>query len=59
MQKLTTSLVDMPPLDLNKSRDWMSPFTAQYEAGEWDWEDTGPSWYEVESSPEAEDRKDR
>lgn len=53
------SLVDMPPLDLNKSRDWMSPFTAQYEAGEWDWEDTGPSWYEVESSPEAEDRKDR
>jgi hypothetical protein len=37
----------------------MSPFTAQYEAGEWDWEDAGPSWFEVESSPDPEDRKDR
>lgn len=38
----------------------MTPFTAQLEAGEWDWQDTGPSWFEVEGSPELdEDRKDR
>lgn len=50
----------MPPLDLTESRGWMTPFTAQYETGEWDWEDRGPSWFEVEGSPEIdEDRKDR
>ena len=41
----------------------MTPFTAQLEAGEWDWQDTGPSWFEVEGSPEVdesdEDRKNR
>lgn len=40
----------------------MTPFTAQYEAGEWDWEEKGPSWFEVEGSPDLnddEDRKDR
>lgn len=55
--ELTRSLFDLPPLDLRES---MTPFTSQYEAGEWDWQDSGPSWFEVEGSPDPDDtRKDR
>lgn len=50
--KLSSSMIDIPPLDLDGStaKQWLTPFTAQAEKGEWDWEERGPAWYEMERS---------
>lgn len=62
-------LIDLPPLDLGASvvgaaKEIMTPFTAQFEKGEWDW---GSEWYalgdedddETEETEEDEPRKTR
>jgi len=74
LKLISPSMIDMPPLvlDAGSARQWLTPFTAQYERGEWDWEERGRAWYEVEQSlsnsvspadsdseQEVEDRKDR
>jgi hypothetical protein len=46
-------LPPLPPLDLDG--DWLTPFTAQQEKGEWDWE-FSPRERERESKGESEDR---
>ncbi len=42
---MSDSYIDLPPLDLDldlpikeTAREWFTPFTSQYERGEWDWE---------------------
>ena len=52
-------MLDMPPLDLDTmGREWLTPFTAQYEAGEWDWDERGSSWYEIEQASGSEAEAD-
>jgi hypothetical protein len=34
------------------AREWITPFTAQLEPGEWDWEQRGRSWYELPDEAE-------
>lgn len=55
-------LIDLPPLDLGSSvvgaaKEIMTPFTAQFEKGEWDW---GSEWYELgeEDDSEIEESKE-
>lgn len=58
--KIINSYIDLPPLDLDNlplpmadaAREWITPFTAQLEPGEWDWEQRGRSWYELPDEAE-------
>ena len=69
-------MINIPALDLDatagNAKQWLTPFTAQYEQGEWDWQERDSPWYEIEPSASSsgstaesdcedgqEDRKDR
>lgn len=49
--KLIGSMVDITPLDLDRSagvaKEWLTPFTAQQEKGDWDWDG---AWYDEPDS---------
>jgi hypothetical protein len=55
-------MIDRPPIDLDKlplpiadaAREWITPFSAQLEPGEWDWESKGRRWFEVPGEGEEE-----
>jgi hypothetical protein len=58
-------MIDMPPFDLDadRAREWLTPFTSQYEKGEYDWHGEGKEWYEMTPGStevsDDEDKKDR
>ncbi|CAD6572327.1 MAG: hypothetical protein TREMPRED_000499 [Tremellales sp. Tagirdzhanova-0007] len=45
------SMINIPALDLDatagNAKQWLTPFTAQFERGEWDWEERGSTWSEI------------